>query len=261
MRHPEVDALEPLLQALQAPESWTGAADAGVVLAERDRDGLWGAAHGPLRVSQRAVPLDHRLTRLGPSPLRQPRRFVVEAVELADQGQTWDAVEEGFSLGLFQDADLDESIRAPLVEKLQSGLELAGNAADAGEAMAASTNYEEIRLDAPVAAAPEGGPVSEPDSGTLFARTTAPRVISHPPLEDYPLDEADFYRVDMQPVIVELPRFLAIDDALNPDEAHDESAVATGVSYARARECCLEAGFRRHVVRRYEVAQDHSLFG
>lgn len=240
---PEVDVLPGLVDAIGAAENWKGDAAAGVVLAERERDGVWAAPEGALKMSQQVAPMDLLLTRLGPSPLRSPQRFLLGTVSL-EGPRTTQAVEADFSLGLYQDLDLNESIQAPVTEKMESGFELAADAVEAGVEVAGGADYEEIVVDAPVdlsVSMMAAGPLPKAATGRRLPRAGMAA-------------EQDFYLADVTPVSLTPPRFLTVDDGLMPS-AHDAPTLENGLSYAKARQFRQDAtapGAER-IVRRYEA--------
>jgi hypothetical protein len=241
---PAVDAYGPLREALTAAENWSSSDEAAVVLAKRERDGVWATPEGSLQLSQHVVPLDLLLTRLGPSPLVTPQQFVVTGVNMAGDARSTEVVEAEFSLGLYRDLDLDQTIGAPLTESMPSGFELGAGAVDAGADVAGVADYEEIFVDAPLAESSEPPP-------EMLMRPTGP--LPRTPKEAYQAEQ-DFYRAPVGLVGVSERRFLTVNDNLEPDGSYDSTTLTGGLTYAKARELREAAGseFDR-IVRRHEA--------
>lgn len=237
---PVVDALPAVRDAIAAAQAWSSAQPGTIVLAKRDRPGVWAAPEAALRMSQQVAPLDLELTHMGPSPLRAPERLSIDSVEFVGP-RTPAPVEDTFSLGLYQDIDLDESIGAPLTETLESGFELLADAVAAGVAVAADASYEEVRVDAPLEGEGEG-------AQEMFMKVASPG--ARPPRAAI-LDEASFYRADVSAVKLGPPRYLVVDDALVAD---DPATVAAGLSYAKARQLLRDQDpASRRIVRKHEA--------
>jgi hypothetical protein len=241
---PEVDALEPLRQAMTAAENWISGGEAEMVLSQIEREGVWATPEGSLQMSQHVVPLEMELTRLGPSPLVRPQRFQVTDVDLAGPRNT-DEVQAEFSPGVYKDLDLDESIGAPLTESLASGFELAADAAVAGVEVAGNADYEEFFVDAPVAEGSEEAPEMLMRTGDRPSRA---------PKTPY-ADERAFYKSPTGLLAVSERRFITVNDNLEPDGSHSTSTLLGGLTYTQAREirgAAPESEFDR-IVRRHEA--------
>jgi hypothetical protein len=237
-----VDALAALQEALETPESWIiNQKETSIVLRDSNRHGIWMDASNTIRVSQTAVPLRQTITRIGPSPLLQPQLFEIQIFKLGGETKSWRSVEEQFAPGLYQDIDLDESIRAPMFEPMQSGLETE-NELKCGTAVGSGTRYDESIIDDLAAEEP-----------VRLLRTAAPAVAI---AETIQIPESDFYIVPNQPITVSAPRYLVTDDNLQINPIFDEPARKIGITYARARQLSktMTRQKRLNIVHRHEVA-------
>lgn len=244
-----IDAQIPLLDALHDPGNWSSLDDdSGVVLLDIKREGVWMPSHSSIKVSQRVVPLDEKISRFGPSPLHEPQEFKIKSVLLGEnheQGQSnWQPVYEEFAPVLFEEIDLDESLKAPSFEKMQSGIHLSGDAVSKGASVDSGSDFEKIIIDDEY---DESADEEMEKSGITISMSTVSAG------EDVQVqDEYDFYRVARQPVGVESPKYTIADDEL----ARDKDASSEGMNYFKARQERIKAqtkGIRRQVVRRYEV--------
>jgi hypothetical protein len=233
-----VDATSALKQALEAQESWSVAQrQPSFTLRDVPRTGVWVAANQTLRVSQNAVPFGQRITRMGASPVAVPREFLIEQVTLGGQTRTWRPVEDDFAPGLYQDVDLDEAVRAPQFERMQSGLEIEGQDLKLGAALDSGTEFEEQILDE----APAPLVLSPATQTTIRALDSAAAA------------ENVYYRVAAQPAVVEARRYLVTYATLEPPPDLDEITVQKGLNYTQAREYKRMRTAGLQVVRRYEV--------
>jgi hypothetical protein len=229
-----VNAVGSLQQALEAPESWSAAQQQlGFTLRDTARTGVWVSANQTLKVSQTAVPFRQRITRLGASPLTTPREFVIERVKLGNQDKPWDPVEDDFATGLFTEVDLEESVRAPQFERMQSGFVLKGQDRALGTAVDGGTTFEEKVLDEPEASLA----LSETAQASLLALDTAAKA------------EQDYYQVAVEPVQVFARRYTVANSALEPSDVVESEG---GLNYSQAREYKRSSGWLQ-VVRNYEV--------
>ncbi len=158
-------------------------------------------------------------------------------VDLAG-AQPFVPAEEAFSLGLYQDVDLEEAISAPHTDQLQSGFALGDGAIAAGAEVVGDAGYETIKVDAPL----DGSAASDPE---MFVVKKAAA----------PADESTFYSKVVKPVSVSPPRFVTSDDGLRADMMLGEENVYGGMTYAVARAAIFDPAYpdSYRVVRRYET--------
>ncbi|MEO0532304.1 MAG: DUF6603 domain-containing protein [Cyanobacteria bacterium P01_A01_bin.123] len=259
-----VDALAALRAELIAPENWSGnTPSTGIVLREISREGVWIDAKNSLRVQQTAVPLEERITRIGPSPLRQPTTFEITDVQLGQTSQAWQAVEDNFSPGLYQDVDLDEAVRAPMYEKMAAGVELTDTTLDIGDAVDGGHAYEEEFIDDELDQAfrtevnrrrRDRAAMTLPQNAlaTLGHTGLRPLAVSH----SLQRPDTDFYQVSAEPITVQSPRYLIADDNLQLDDRLDRSTAERGLSYSQARHLLHKGWIQRsrsNIVYRYEA--------
>ncbi|MEM1299499.1 MAG: hypothetical protein AAGH68_09470, partial [Pseudomonadota bacterium] len=241
---PLADAEGPLRAALQAQENWISALDESVILTERAREGVWASGMAPLKMSQKAVPLGLTITRIGPSPLAEPKRFALTSVSLSG-AKNAEPVEEEFSIGLYQDVDLDEVLAAPITDRLQSGFEIGANAADAGVAVAGDADYEEITLDRAIA----------PEENVFMQQAAIRRPARRRPQAGIKEDISATYRPKAAPIKVKPPRYATTDKGLFADMSFGTKQRTTGFDYGAAREAveAINLPGSQVVVRRYEA--------
>jgi hypothetical protein len=237
VRFQPADAATELRTALSAPESWSGhGRDLDFVLRDTAREGVWIAAHQGIRVSQNAVPLGERVERLGAAPLATPRTFQVEELRLGNRIQTTHSVEDDFAPGLYLDVDLEEALRAPQFERMQSGVRAEGSGLSVGEVVPGGSDYEQVVVDEP--------------ASTLETDLSVVAVTA---------DSAEtpvwaFYRVAARPVRVTARRFLVADQTLAVAEGLQPSQIAGGLTYSQARFLRRRARTTLQVVRQHEVS-------
>ncbi len=233
-----VDAIGTLVQALEDQESWSAMqAQPGFTLRGAARTGVWIPGNQTLRVNQTAVPFRQLITRIGASPLSAPREFAITKIRLGGQEFAFDPVEDNFAPGLYMDVDLEEAVRAPQFERMQSGARIRSPGTKVGGAVDGGGAFEEQVLDEPPA--PLALPPSARDA--ILA------------LDSVAAAEADYYRVAAQPIRVEPRRYLVTYTTLEPLDDMDKDVVEAGLNYTQARVYQRTRTMRLQVVRRYEV--------
>lgn len=234
------DAEPLLIQALTDSANWrVKEIGLGIALRETVREGVWIGGNSTIGVSQTAVPLDETLTRLGPSPLKAPQKFKINPqVKIGTQTKEGHELQEEFNFSLYQDTDLEESLRAPVLEKMQSGLEIDSEGMIVGDCIGGGKNYEEVILDG----------MEKPEVPPDLPKLVNELASGYSQL----LSEKAFYQKEKKPMEVKEPSYIIADENLQMVEGGE------GLSYAKAhawRNQQRRAGFYRlNIVHRYEVA-------
>lgn len=237
VRFQVADAAAELRAALSAPESWSSdQLEIGFVLRDAPREGVWIPPQQGLQVSQTAVPLGERVERLGAAPLASPRSFQVEELRLGGRVQSTHALQDDFAPGLYLDVDLEESLRAPQFERMQSGVRAQGSGLTVGEVVEGGSDYEELVLDEP---ANRIGADLEPRAEAVDSAAVSPW---------------RYYQVEARPVRVTPRRFLVADQTLALAEGLEPTQIERGLTYTQARQFRRRARGALQVVRQHEVA-------
>ena len=147
-------AVIPLLKAeLEKPGNWQALVPATnsllVALRELDEadDGLVLHPVGTLRVSQKAVPLDLDIDKLGSQKISDAKRFTLD-VAAGGLGKKGDA-EDQFAIAQYQEMDDASKLSRPAFQREHSGVDLSvdGDQLRSSRAVKRIIRYEEIIID------------------------------------------------------------------------------------------------------------------
>lgn len=150
---PPVHALQFLNDEIQKTENWTAALPGGsnllVSLRKLDEaDGLVLHPLGVLKFTQRAVPLDMKLDKVGAPKVDDYKKLTFNS----DPASPWAKVNdprENFAIAQFQDMSDSEKLSRPSFQLEKSGAELsvAGNTVRTGMMTKRTVRYEQIIID------------------------------------------------------------------------------------------------------------------
>ena len=149
-------AIYPLLEKeLKALTNWTAEVPTSNSLlvslrqlGESDSDQLVLHPVGKLRISQRKVPINFRMDKLGNQVPSDYTKFTINA-SLDTGGLSTNEVEERFAIGQYKNLDGSAQLSSPGYEPLESGLEVAvaGSQVKTSQATRRVIRYEQIIID------------------------------------------------------------------------------------------------------------------
>lgn len=150
---PPVSAREILDKEINKAENWTAALPVGnnLLVSLRkvaEQEGLILHPLGTLKFTQRAIPLDVRLDKVGAPKVADYRKFNFES----DPASLWGKVDdprENFAIAQFQNMSDSEKLTRPAFQKEKSGAELSvsGNSTRTGKMTKRTVRYEQIVID------------------------------------------------------------------------------------------------------------------
>jgi hypothetical protein len=142
------DLFDDVLTALSTSEAWTAvpsSTNAGVLVAQSEpADDLVLMPDGWIRVSQKVVPLNVDIDKVGDAPSEPYRRFELEA---ADTTQDVGPVQDWFAPGYYFTLGAAEQLSAPSFELMDSGIEVGAGEPLAGKARTGTLAFEQVLRD------------------------------------------------------------------------------------------------------------------
>jgi uncharacterized protein DUF6603 len=118
-------------------------------LDETETDRLVLHPLGKLRISERKVPINFKLDKVGNKKPKDVNRLKVSATLSGSTGLSIDTVKDRFAIGQFRDLDASAQLSSPAFEPLDSGIEIgvAGAALKTSRAVRRVIRYETIIID------------------------------------------------------------------------------------------------------------------
>jgi hypothetical protein len=245
-----IRVLGELTAALESPEAWSALLPTDgqlVTLAGPSSDGgVLVHPLGVLKLSQRIVPLEVRISRFGTRAVAGPTKFTIERVRVGAENLTIAKVSDYFAPAQFLEMSDDQKLASPSYEPMVAGVRVTPGGSTRGEVKKAPICYETTII------GPEGTPIpsdgarpSEPLPAGLLAplAATGPAALA----ETRVTGRAKYSGDDLEVTVAETEHVVAGDDLHTLADVE-----ATGGTYLGADEA-LRAYLDEHPDQRGRV--------
>jgi hypothetical protein len=245
-----IRVLGELTAALESPEAWSAQLPTDgqlVTLAGPSSDGgVLVHPLGVLKLSQRIVPLEVRISRFGTRAVAGPTKFTIERVRVGAENLTIAKVSDYFAPAQFLEMSDDQKLASPSYEPMVAGVRVTPGGSTRGEVKKAPICYETTII------GPEGTPIpsdgarpSEPLPAGLLAplAATGPAALA----ETRVTGRAKYSGDDLEVTVAETEHVVAGDDLHTLADVE-----ATGGTYLGADEA-LRAYLDEHPDKRGRV--------